>query len=127
MIINKNISILLILIVVSIGNAFSAPPVNKCQINGIVIDSITGEGLPFASVQMFLQQDSVFVKGAITNINGNYTIKTTLQTAIQESFNYAKKENIKTILFSPGCASFDMFKNVYDRIEQFTKLIENLK
>jgi len=35
-----------------------------------------------------------------------------------------KTQELKTdLLFSPGCASFGMFKNVYDRIEQFTKLI----
>ena len=32
-----------------------------------------------------------------------------------------------TILFSPGCASFGMFKNVYDRAEQFETVVNRLK
>lgn len=31
-----------------------------------------------------------------------------------------------TILFSPGCASFDMFKNVYDRADQFVAAVKSL-
>lgn len=65
----------MLLIVVLIGNAFSTPAVNYCEINGIVKDSITGEGLPFASVQIFSQKDSNIVKGVITDVAGNYTIK----------------------------------------------------
>ena len=65
----------MLLLFLLIGKAFSSPPVHKCEINGIVKDSITGEGLPFASVQMFSQIDSALVKGAITDINGTYSIK----------------------------------------------------
>jgi len=68
------------------------------------------------------QFEKIFTKQKI-----NYTIQTTLTNAIQESLNYARKENITTILFSPGCASFGMFKNVYDKINQFIEIIKNLK
>jgi len=64
--------------------------------------------------QIFTQQNIPFFKAK------------TLNQAIKESIIYAKKTNTNTILFSPWCASFDMFKNVYDRIEQFTKLIQNM-
>ncbi len=30
------------------------------------------------------------------------------------------------IVFSPGCASFDMFKDFYDRGDQFRTIIKNL-
>ena len=72
---SKKISILMLLIVVLIGKVFSAPPVNYCEINGIVKDSITGEGLPFASVLILSQNDSNIVKGVITDVAGNYAIK----------------------------------------------------
>jgi len=50
----------------------------------------------------------------------------TLHEAIQIAFHYATQNNTKTILFSPGCASFDMFQNVYDRIKKFTTEIQKL-
>ena len=53
----KKVSILVLLIVVLIGNAFSTPLVNNCEINGIVKDSISGEGLPFATVQLLSQNN----------------------------------------------------------------------
>jgi UDP-N-acetylmuramoylalanine--D-glutamate ligase len=30
------------------------------------------------------------------------------------------------VLLSPGCASFDMFKNFYDRGDQFRSIVHNL-
>jgi len=42
-----------------------------------------------------------------------------LHDAVQKSYHYAKEHHIELILFSPGAASFDMFKNVYDRVGQF--------
>lgn len=55
-----------------------------------------------------------------------YVYNETLQQAIQSALDYAKKNNISVIVFSPWSASFDMFKNVYDRCEQFEKIIEEL-
>ena len=45
------------------------------QINGIVKDSVSGEGLPYASIRILLLNDSSFVKGAITDAEGRYQIK----------------------------------------------------
>lgn len=50
----------------------------------------------------------------------------TLKEAINWSISKAKEKWIKVILFSPWSASFDMFKNVYDRVDQFNKLINKL-
>ena len=47
-----------------------------------------------------------------------------LKSAINYSIGKAKESNINNILFSPGAASFDMFKNVYDRCEQFCQIID---
>lgn len=63
-IIIKKASIILLLSIALIGSVFSATPVNLCTINGTVTDSITGEGLPFASVQIFSQSISKVSKGS---------------------------------------------------------------
>jgi UDP-N-acetylmuramoylalanine--D-glutamate ligase len=55
-----------------------------------------------------------------------YKILPTLHEVIQTAYQKAKENNIKTILFSPGAASFDMFKNVYDRAEQFLAEVDQL-
>jgi len=47
----------------------------KCEINGIVQDSISGENLPFATVQILIKEDSSFVKGVVTDSEGYYSIK----------------------------------------------------
>ncbi len=49
----------------------------------------------------------------------------TLKKAVDQSIKQAKKGDI--ILFSPGFASFNMFKNEYDRGYQFMKLIKKFK
>ena len=76
--ISKRISILILLIVIVIGKIFSNSLVTNCEIRGIVKDSITGEGLPFASIQIISQNDSKITKGVITDVNGNYTIRNIL-------------------------------------------------
>ncbi|MBX4210928.1 UDP-N-acetylmuramoyl-L-alanine--D-glutamate ligase [Candidatus Parcubacteria bacterium] len=48
----------------------------------------------------------------------------TLKGAVKMSLEYATKGDI--ILFSPAFASFGMFKNEFDRGDQFLKLIKNL-
>ncbi|NKB16819.1 MAG: hypothetical protein HC774_08175 [Sphingomonadales bacterium] len=62
---------------------------------------------------------------------GTDTIKDTLpdapvcadiKTAVDEAFNRA--ENGDVILFSPAFASFGMFKNEYDRNDQFVALVK---
>ncbi len=58
-----------------------------------------------------------------------------LKQAIRLSYRFAKNLlhskfyilNSATIIFSPGAASFDMFKNYADRGEQFKKIVKALK
>ena len=51
----------------------------------------------------------------------------TLQNAIKKIFLDIKKENIFTnILFSPGCASFDQFKNFEQRGNEFKRLVKKI-
>jgi UDP-N-acetylmuramoylalanine--D-glutamate ligase len=47
-----------------------------------------------------------------------------LQDAVQTAYEVAKTGD--TVLLSPCCASFDLFKNYEDRGEQFTQAIRNL-
>jgi UDP-N-acetylmuramoylalanine--D-glutamate ligase len=48
----------------------------------------------------------------------------TLEEAVREALLRARSKD--SILFSPGCASFGMFQNEFDRGRQFKKLISNL-
>ncbi len=58
---------------------------------------------------------------------------TNLKTAVNDAYNIAKKlinsstHQLITILFSPGSASFDMFKDYADRGRQFKKIVKSLK
>ncbi len=61
-----------------------------------------------------------------TNAVVSYTKVSSLDEAIQTALQYAKENGIHYVLFSPAAASFDMFKNVYDRIEQFEKIVAAL-
>jgi UDP-N-acetylmuramoylalanine--D-glutamate ligase len=47
-----------------------------------------------------------------------------LRDAVRRSLDLAKEGD--TVLFSPGCASFDMFRNYKDRGSQFKALVRNL-
>ena len=48
-----------------------------------------------------------------------------LKEAVEKALGFSKKGDI--ILFSPAFASFGMFKNEYDRGDQFNEIIKNLK
>ncbi|MCF7835296.1 UDP-N-acetylmuramoyl-L-alanine--D-glutamate ligase [Candidatus Gracilibacteria bacterium] len=71
-------------------------------------------------------QTSSKLKSIFNKLNiENHKYKT-LKSAINGAIEQANKKGIKIILFSPGSASFDMFKNVYDRVDKFNKLINKL-
>lgn len=71
----KKLAIPAILLLIFVATAYSNSSPKNCSISGIITDSLTGEGLPFASVQLFTLTDSIFVSGSITDINGQYNIK----------------------------------------------------
>ncbi len=48
-----------------------------------------------------------------------------IETAVEESFKLAKSGD--TVLLSPACASFDLFKNYEDRGRQFKQVVNSLK
>lgn len=49
---------------------------------------------------------------------------TTMQEIIQQARESAVSGDV--IILTPGCASFDMFKNFYDRGDQFRRLVQEL-
>lgn len=49
-----------------------------------------------------------------------------MEDAVQLAYKNAKEKNIKVILLSPWCASFDMFKDYADRADHFLRAIEKI-
>lgn len=54
--------------------------------------------------------------------NTNIFLENTLEDAVKKAFEIAKENEI--VLFSPACASFDMFKNYIDRGEKFKEIVK---
>ncbi|MGC9188580.1 MAG: UDP-N-acetylmuramoyl-L-alanine--D-glutamate ligase [Sulfurihydrogenibium sp.] len=52
-------------------------------------------------------------------------LSSSLEDAVMKAFNSAEKGY--TVILSPGCASFDMFKSYADRGEKFKKIVKNLE
>ena len=55
-----------------------------------------------------------------------FTLVESLEDAVLGAVNFAEKYDHAVVLMSPSAASFDMFKNVYDRGDQYKKLVNNL-
>ena len=53
-----------------------------------------------------------------------FSICTNLNSAVQKA--YKDSEPGDTVLFAPGCASFDQFKNIEKRGEKFCDLVNKL-
>ena len=85
---------------------------DKCELSGVVKDSISNEGLPFASVQV-LTNDSTFVKGAMTDSKGNYLIRD-IQTGeyiiIASYMGYHEKKTILKIQSKKVSFDFLLFQ-----------------
>ena len=56
-----------------------------------------------------------------------YEIVESLEEAVQKAKEAAEKMPGSVVLLSPGAASFDMFKDFYDRGDQFKALVKGLK
>ena len=98
-------------------------------------------GVPKFGDQFFMtKKDCINFKVYIYGKNKNYFIKQLKNKMDYQSFNYLKdalkkiifdiknekKNEHKTILFSPSAASFDSFKNFEDRGKKFNILVKKL-
>ena len=54
-------------------------------------------------------------------------IATTMQDAVEKSFEIAKNENGEIVLLSPACSSYDMYPNYKKRGEDFVNCVKKLK
>ena len=71
-------------------------------------------------------ESSMFISKELKN-QISFELCNTLQNAIKKIFIDVKKEKQFTnILFSPGCASFDQFKNFEERGNEFKKLVKKI-
>jgi len=46
-----------------------------------------------------------------------------LDHAVYTALDAAKRLGLSIVLYSPGAASFDMFTDVYARVDQFNKIV----
>jgi len=65
------------------------------------------------------------IKAAFKEVVNHIEETTSMKEAIDKAQAFAK--NGETILLSPACASFDLFKNYIDRGEQFIEAVHNLE
>lgn len=56
-----------------------------------------------------------------------YTLEDAVRRAQGLAESYTNYSKLPIVIMSPAAASFDMFKNVYDRGEQYQKLVKSLK
>jgi len=45
---------------------------------------------------------------------------------VKTAWGKAQEHHVSSIVFSPGCASFDMFRNYEDRAEQFLDEVQKI-
>lgn len=95
----RRIQILIFVMVFFTLKIYAIAIPDKCELSGVIKDSINNEALPFASVQV-LTNDSTFVKGTMTNSEGNYLIrdiKTGEYIIIASYMGYHEKKTILKI------------------------------
>lgn len=76
---------------------------------------------------VLLWQTSQLFANIFDAIEIPYTITHTMTECVQTARAKAKEHNTDAILFSPWCASFDLFKNYEDRANQYIHAIETLQ
>jgi len=101
--------------------------------NIILIAGGNNKDLDYKKITEFVNKTVkalILIKGTATNQIISYSTKPievvdNMKKAFKKAKNLSQKGDI--ILLSPGAASFGVFKNEYDRGEQFVKLVKQLK
>lgn len=107
--------------------------------NCILIGGGTDRGLEFglwarAVVQYIKPENTILLEGSATkkmlkalgkDRAGRRTYAT-LEKCLEKALKRAGKYVNSVVLFSPGAKSFELFKNEYDRGQQFNKLVKKL-
>jgi UDP-N-acetylmuramoylalanine--D-glutamate ligase len=68
--------------------------------------------------------DNEKIHEAFKSINIKITDVTTAEEAVRQAYRIARDGD--TVLLSPACASFDLFKNYEDRGNQFKEAVRSL-
>lgn len=84
---------------------------NQSNLKSVVLIGDTGKKLKSILKE---QYPNILIAGTYTNF----------EQAVKEASNLTVDGDI--VLLSPGFASFDMFKNIYDRAEQFDSIVRTL-
>lgn len=81
-----------------------------------------------AKAVVLIGEDAPLIEKAITDI-GAGSVEVIHADSLKQAVEIAadKSDSGDAVLFSPACASFDMFASYVDRGEQFVSLVEGLK
>jgi len=106
---------------------------NSFEQNVILIAGGSHKNLDYSQMMKTIQKRAkalVLIKGGGTDKMAKYLkdypfkMANNMEEAVKKAVGYSQKGDI--ILLSPGTASFGVFKNEYDRGEQFVKLVKKL-
>ncbi len=121
--------IFLFLSIVVIAEAYPNEPTTKCNISGVISDSITKEGLPFASVQIFSIKDSSYVAGAITDISGKFFLSGIEPSEYRFTISFmGYEEKVKDIVITKRktILNFDLTQKKYSLAQVEVSANKNL-
>ncbi|QDH16271.1 UDP-N-acetylmuramoyl-L-alanine--D-glutamate ligase [Swingsia samuiensis] len=71
-------------------------------------------------------QDAELFAQTLTKHGVSFSRSETLDKAVPEAFQKARQSDVKTVLLSPACASFDQFRNFEDRGSYFVQICKHI-
>ncbi|MCL2229025.1 MAG: UDP-N-acetylmuramoyl-L-alanine--D-glutamate ligase [Firmicutes bacterium] len=78
------------------------------------------------AVFIFGESKTQILSASFENLDVEAVICDDLKDATKKAREYAKNDNASIVLLSPGCASFDMFRDYTDRGRQFKEIVKQL-